>query len=283
MTAPNVGTGLEVISDEPPSAPVPPDFEYVGYPNESVTASTIAYLRRKGGAPNDTPLVVSAAGNGSTRTQVNAGGAWVRRYQKQLANDDCWAMQTGPSFGRVAADFGTPLGAAAAGSPALVVRFIESLRFVGAINANSRLAHGFAICLQNLLTGGGPGGTGVFAGVGLMWSGTGGGRFDLFHKVAGVAPVLVDVGLEDLAAAGFVVIEHRLFYPGVAEAGRYELLVNGVRRGTIDGADIPVPTLVTDAPKPLYIYTDNGNGGTNPGTETLWTRVIVGDADILQR
>lgn len=283
MTAPAVGSGLEIISDEPATAPEAADLEYVGYAADGVTASTIAWLRQKGGSASQTPLLVSAAGNASTRQLVLTGGQWVRRYQKQAANDEVWAVQTGQGFGRLCGDFGTALGQAAAGSPAQVLRFVECLRFVGAINAGSRFVHGFAFCNGNLLGAGGPTAPGFFAGVGLLWNVGGSGNFDVFVKQAGAAPTWDDPGVGNLAAAGFVVIEHRLFYPGVSEAGRYEFLLNGVRRWTVDGADLPVPALTTDYPKPLYCYSENGNAGSAPGTETLWTRVSLGSADLLAR
>ena len=281
MTSP-AGTGLEVSSDAPATAPEAPLYEYAGFPSDGTTGGTVAWLRRRGGGADETPLVVSVPSNLSTKVLVRAAdGVWVRRYQKH-SNDEVWAVQSGgDGIAPLCGDWSQPLGDAVAQSPVRVVRFIEALRFVGVLNASARLVHGFNVGTSNLLTGGGPTGSGSFAGFGLLWNVSGLAGFDMFVKQPGAIPTWQDVGLGDLAAAGFVRIEHRLYYPGVNEAGRYELFVNGVRRGTIPGADLPVPTVDDHGPSILYAYSNNASAGGTPGTETLWTRVLVGGLDIL--
>ena len=283
MTAPLAGTGLEVSSDAPPSVPEAPAFDYFGYPTNSTTAGTVAWLRRRGGRADETPLVVGVPSNLSTKALVVAGdGRWVRRYQKH-SNDEVWAVQNGgPGFAPLTGGY-SALGDAAAQSPIRVIRFIEALRFIGTLNASARFVHGFYVGDQNLLVGGGPTGTGPFAGFGILWNVSGLAAFDMFVKQPSMMPTWQDVGLGDLAAAGFVRIEHRLYLPGVSEDGRYELFLNGVRRGTIAGADLPVPTNASHAARPLYAYSNNAGAGGTPGTETLWTRIIAGDEDIISR
>lgn len=280
MTAP-VGTGLEVSSDAPATAPEAPQYDYSGYPQNGTTAGSVAWLKRRGGSSEDAPLVVNVPSNLSTRALVVAGdGQWVRRYQKH-SNDEVWAVQEGNGIAPLVGDYGAPLGDAASQSPVRVIRFIEALRFIGTLNASARFVHGFNVGAVSLLGAGGPTGAGSFAGFGILWNVSGLAAFDMFVKQPSAIPTWQDVGLGDLAAAGFVRIEHRLYLPGVNEAGRYELFLNGVRRGTIAGADLPVPANGAHAARPLYAYSNNAGAGGTPGTETLWTRVIVGGLDVL--
>jgi len=278
------GGGLRVFSDDAQQQQVAPVWDLYGFPSIGMNAISQAWLTNRGRAGTNTPLTVAVAANSSQKslTASGAGPRWVRRYRKQLTNDEIWAINANSNLDILVADWSVPQGSGFGSAQLQVARFIECLQVGGTFNTGSRLAHGFAMHDANLLTGGGPTGTGTFSGIGVMFDyATGAPRFRVFTKEPNFAPVYATQFVVPDLTSAFFVVEHRLTLPSTIEAGRYELYVNGVQIALLSGSIIPASSVSARGAKLLYAYSENGNNGSSVGTDALWTRYVAGTDAVL--
>lgn len=273
--------GLQIIaSPQPISVLDRALWDFFGYP----TGSSTAWLRSMERPTNEAALTLATDGTAATKSISKLNGRWGRLLRKH-SNDNVWQLVA--AIGTPAAqvgvmiddDWALPAGVAASQRALQAIRFVECLRFGGVVNGSTRFAHGFTVgATDNLLTGGGPGGSGVYSGFGLMWRGT---EFRLYTKAENAAPVygpvLPNLGLD----ADYHVVEHRLLLPSVTTPGRYEFIVDGVKIAELLGGVLPTSATNQGPARPIFAYSDNGNAGTTPETHTLWSRYIGGPLSIL--